>query len=287
MGVRLTLEDGSPLYLYTTHLIGNTQPDRDDQMWGLDQTIRKHIARNGEDYEKAHILVGGDFNSDPTTPGVHNLLSRGYHDSFEDAHPGNTACSNCADPTMIDFNPMTIAPGLFPVQDQVTPRNRIDFVLTRGPEMQTLASTLVFTTPRRGIWMSDHSGLLSTIAVGAPSDPAPVPNPLSDRENMGVQGKVLHVTDDLLLCKDLEAGTALAAETLATETLASQSKMSACDMPSLGLVSWEHGLTFINDSHYNVTIRIRPRFGSGGRVWARSHDVLGPGPHRVFLPPGV
>ena len=175
VGARLTLEDGSPFYVYTSHLIGDTQKDRDDQMWGLDQAIRKHIRRNHEDFEKSHILFGGDFNSDPDSPGVKNLVSLGYRDTFDEAHPGSPACTNCNDPTSPEFNPMQIAAGEFPVQDLITGNERIDYLLMHGPGMSTLASTLMFTAPRRGIWMSDHYGVLSTIAVGLPSIPSRCP----------------------------------------------------------------------------------------------------------------
>lgn len=280
VGASLTLEDGSLLYAYTSHLIGNSQSDRNDQIASIDLTIREHALRNNEDFNQVRVLVGADLNSSPDSTGVQNLLQLGYQDTFDNAHPGSQACTSCPDPTSLEFNPMTIASGQFPAQDTPAQNERIDYLFMHGPEMQTLASTLTFTAPVNGVWMSDHFGVFSTIAVGKDSGTVPgeYPNPLRDRDNPGRLGEIIHVTDEMLYCY-LDSEKQLPS---------SESGLKNCELPWLDDVSAEHGITFINESSYKILIRVRPVLKGQGQVWARQRTDLDIG-HvaSFFFDPGL
>jgi hypothetical protein len=264
VGARLTLEDGTPLYVYTSHLIGKSQGHRDDQLLAMDRTIRKHVAYNHEDWEQAHVLLTGDLNSGPETRGIRELVQNGYRNTFADAHPGVDICTNCGDPSTPEFNPMTISPGEFPVQDKLTGNEWLDHILAHGPDMLTLASTLTFTQPLGGMWMSDHSGLLSTILVGGSVPSSPVPNPISDRTHAKALTQVVHVTEDLLNCRGVH-----------------------CELAFLDPITAERGITFINESRHSFRVRARPAVQGAGWVWPRQHADIGPGRATAyFFEPG-
>jgi len=180
VGARLNLEDGTPMYVYSGHLIGKTQAQRDDQISAMNTVVRKHVERNGEDWSHSNVLLGGDFNSTPDASGIKALQENGYHETFGEAHPGSTACTLCNEPQTAEFNPMTIAPGQYPAQNKPGTNDRIDYIFARGPTVQTLSSTITFTNTLSGIWMSDHYGVFSTISLGSRLQLGGVPNPIQD-----------------------------------------------------------------------------------------------------------
>jgi hypothetical protein len=200
VGARLTLDDGSPLYAFSGHLVGSDQSQRDDQIAGMDQSARRKVAENDEDWDQARVLLMGDFNSSPGSPGTSRLAAAGYHDTFGEAHPGLDLCTNCTDPNGYLFNPMTLGPGQFPAQDAAGPGTRIDYVWARGPGISTLASTLTFTAPVNGVWMSDHYGVTSWISVGDDASAPPPPNAIVDSQDPPGPTTVLNVTDELMSC---------------------------------------------------------------------------------------
>jgi hypothetical protein len=199
----------------------------------------------------------GDFNSPPDSPGVQELVERGYHNTFAEAHPGVNACTNCADPTAPMFNPLTIAPGQFPAQDTITPSEWIDYIWARGPNVTTLASTLTFTAPLDGVWMSDHYGVTSIVSVGDGPAASPVPNPIIDRPDAGPDSQIVHVTNELMSCDTPECIHELG------------------DMQ----VTAEKGMTFINDSGTSLRVEC----DSQGWVWPRNYAELDPGQAAAFF----
>jgi hypothetical protein len=123
----------------------------------------------------------------------------GYEDSFGAMHPGDTSCSDCSDPTYPWFNPFTIVAGLFPSQESEDVSFRDDYIYSQSPSFKALASTLIFTTPYGGVWMSDHYGLMTVF--GGESVPKP-PNPVHDTEATVPETRIVGITTDQFLCSD-------------------------------------------------------------------------------------
>ena len=199
VGVKLTLNDGEPLYVYATHLVAVKATDRGDQASAIDQDARARAKADGVDWNQAHVIVAGDFNSTSLDPAILLMKKVGYEDSFDAAHPGDTSCSDCADTTYPWFNPFTIAAGLFPSQVDESTSFRNDYIFSHSPSFKALASTLVFTTPYDGVWMSDHYGLMTVF--GDESLPKP-PNPVHDTEGTVPDTRIVKVSTDQFLCSD-------------------------------------------------------------------------------------
>jgi len=206
IGGRVTSPAGNPLYLYATHLIASTDAQRADSLVSLHQGIEGEIVGNGESAAQANIFIAGDFNSDPGSAVLNQILNLGYKDTFDLAHPGMTtqaACTLCSNPLTTEFNPMTIAPGQLPAQNEESGNDRIDYIIAKSPKATVLASTLIFTERQNGIWMSDHFGVMSTILLGdtatTPSAVS-VPNPVRDRSQPGELSQVIEVTDQNFHC---------------------------------------------------------------------------------------
>ena len=91
VGVVLTLADGEPdaclrdpfdrLYDFGSSRSGAGHP-------GGRASPRKE---DGIDWEDAHVVIGGDFNSYPTDPAPTGMVKEGYEDSFATVHPGDSA----------------------------------------------------------------------------------------------------------------------------------------------------------------------------------------------------
>jgi hypothetical protein len=172
---------------------------------------------------------------------------------------------------------MTIAAGEFPAQDLIEGNGRIDHVLWRGPGFHTLASTIVFSQELNGVWMSDHYGVLTTLEVdpiGGGNGPMPsmIPNPVYDRDDGGRASRLIRVSDQWLRC-----AAPASEELLGTEANASETFTHSCELPAMDLVSHEKGVTFLNESTSKISIRVRPKFTTLGRVWARQTVSLDPG----------
>ena len=262
-GGRIVLDNGSAAYVYSTHLISesmNVNANLNDSL-AIDNAIEKDILANGDDPFTTTKIVGGDFNSDPSQPAPRAFVALGYHDTFAEAHPDapyDVSCSNCADPTSIYYNPMTIAPGLFPKQAEIGPANRIDYVLASGPQIKTLASTMIFTNTINDIWMSDHSGLFSTIVVGgdAPAG-ASYPNPIRDLSPPSTPTWIINLNKDSMKCS---------APLKCVQTLPNRAVSAAL------------GVTFTNQTAYLMHIK----WSGSGQVWARPEDTLGKGESTTF-----
>ena len=202
VGAKLTLESGEPLFIYTTHLIADAESDRKDQIAALDLAAKKDVTKNKIAWDHAHVLIAGDINAGPLTSPVQLMLAQGYEDSWKTAHPDHSldalGATICEDPRTPCFNPFDLGAGQLPAQDTMGANNRIDYIFARGPSHKTLASTIVFTHPFEKIFMSDHYGVLSTIAFGEDSlSSTVVPNPLNDSEGLPPEAPtlVLEVSD--------------------------------------------------------------------------------------------
>jgi endonuclease/exonuclease/phosphatase family metal-dependent hydrolase len=238
VGARLTLDDGEPLFVYDTHMLGSTAQDRGDQANGVIQAIAAQLKDYGLDASNAHVLLAGDMNADPSEPAIQNYLGAGFIDSWSQAHPDHAndslAFTNCGDPVGECFNPLTLGSNQFPAQNTYTPDVKIDYIFGRGPDFGTLASTLVFTHPYSGFWMSDHFGVLSTVTIGQDSGP-PVPNPLNDGAP-DTNTQLVEVTDaEFASCK----------------------KGQVCSVSGATLAVGARGLTVVNNATGDVSVTVK------------------------------
>ena len=199
VGVKLALANGEPLYAYSTHLIASSASDRADQARAIDVDARMRAKADGLDWNKAHVIIGGDFNSAPGDPGPVLLAGLGYQDSFAAVHPGDMSCSDCASLSFPYFNPISIGAGLVPSQTGENTSMRGDYVFGRSPSFKALASTLMFTTPYDGVWMSDHYGVMTLFGDGTVLQP---PNPVHDNADPIPEAEVMPISTDLFLCAD-------------------------------------------------------------------------------------
>jgi endonuclease/exonuclease/phosphatase family metal-dependent hydrolase len=196
IGAKLTLPGGEPLFVYSTHLIAKTLPQRADQLKAISDEIESQAADDGLAPGQYQSMIAGDFNSAPGDEGPVFMRSAGYVDSFEAVHPGDKSCTDCADTSYPYFNPYTIAAGLVPSQAADKGSERVDYVFSRGSILKPLASTLVFTTPLDGVWMSDHYGIFTTFGDASVARPA---NPVCDSvESENPAPVVVTLTEDLL-----------------------------------------------------------------------------------------
>ena len=199
VGARLTLPGGEPIYVYSTHLVGADDQERADQAKALGNSIRKQLRKDGLTYDTAKVIVGGDFNSHPDSTGIQFLRNQGFEDTWAAAHPGDESCTNCSDPTQNYFNPFTIGANQFPDQSDQDIDERIDYIFTRGPGLRAVASTLTFNQPTDGIWMSDHYGVFTTLALnGFAAENNP--NPLRDAPDSDPAASVWNVGDAIFAC---------------------------------------------------------------------------------------
>lgn len=190
---RLTLEDGKPVYVVDTHLIGATAQDRDQQTADLLLKVKQSVEDDGVDFNQAKIILGGDLNSSPTDLLNVRLKDAGFVDTWEQLHPGVPNPTDCSDPTQREFNPMSIAVS-FPDQSDEDSDDPSDYLFYRGQRLVGLGITRVFTVPFEGVWMSDHYGLVATYGV---NDLSPVPNPVEDPVPTLPQASLFHVTREM------------------------------------------------------------------------------------------
>ncbi|MBI3555895.1 MAG: endonuclease/exonuclease/phosphatase family protein [Deltaproteobacteria bacterium] len=178
VGGRITLADGESAYLYTTHLVGDTDSDKRDQMLALNSAIQAQVEKNGGVWGTTKVITGGDLNSPPGSLLDQAIRSAGYTDAWEVNHPTDPGFTDCANVTDACFNPMELGGYLFPDQAGENSSGRIDHLYALGRGISPLASTIVFNLPINGVWMSDHYGLLTTYNTGGPA--SPVSNPARD-----------------------------------------------------------------------------------------------------------
>ncbi len=158
---------GTPLVVHTTHLhyrLGDG-PAREKQVVGVDAAARAYAAGAGG----ANVVqvIGGDFNAAPETDeirfmvGWHTLEGRRgtWQDAFARAHPGTPGW------TWASRNPSTDWLA------QLWRDRRIDYLFVspeqRGGIGRVTAARVVLDAPdARGVWPSDHFGVLAEIVIG-------------------------------------------------------------------------------------------------------------------------
>lgn len=199
VSAKLTLPNGEPLYVGTTHLIAPTSDQRADQARAIDQAMRARVSEDGLDWDHANVLINGDFNSHPEGPGPAFMVSQGYQDAFAVNHPGDESCTYCGDPFAAWFNPFTIGAGLLPSQARDAVSVRYDYLFTHGSSVAPLTTTLIFTSPFEGIWMSDHYGMSAQVGN---QGSAPITSPVHDTVQTLPDTQIITITDKDFLCRD-------------------------------------------------------------------------------------
>ena len=252
IGGQITLQDGSTIFLVSTHLIGKDVSTRNDQAHALSKIFP----------EGARLILAGDFNLTPESDGVKGLVSKGYQDSFTTAHPllldGVSACTLCGDEKTDEFNPMTIAPGQIPKQDELATNERIDYIFAKGNDVKVLSSQLVFTEPLHQVWMSDHYGVLSEFEIGNENKVnQSKPNLMNDRTLPLNKAKIIELTDADYRC-DFDGCTH--------------------ELPEIN-TSYEKGVVFINRSQRTIKIQIEGE----GNIWPRDFARINPGRVAAFF----
>jgi hypothetical protein len=244
VGGEIRTPGGNTLYAYATHLIGKTEEKRRDQLKSLHEAIARQVSETGGDPDRAKILIAGDLNETPESRTLNLLQGLGYRDTFKEAHPQirdiSQSCTFCGNPINPLYNPMTLAPNQVPAQSAIEGDLRIDYILAKGDEIQTKASTIVFTEPLNGVWMSDHYGIESTIELG-PTSEALLPNEITDRTHSIPQSRVVEITDHNLFC----------------DSEGCRHQLADLD------VNAASGITFLNHTHKALEITLK----SDGRVW--------------------
>lgn len=262
VGGRITTPKGNPVYAYATHLIASKEAERADDLQGLHALIEQEITDRGENPAEASIVIAGDFNAHPESSVLSSILEKGYADTFAGAHPSYSpeeACTECSDPTSPLFNPLTIGPGEFPAQNDINGNEHIDYVLVKAKNYLPLASTLIFTEPMNGVWMSDHYGVMSTFLFGLKGDDLvqAIANPERDETRPREASQIVEVTDDNLTCDE-----------------------DGCwhDLPDL-LASTATGVTYINHSTHKIKVVIN----GDADIWPRNFAKLPPGKVAAFF----
>jgi endonuclease/exonuclease/phosphatase family metal-dependent hydrolase len=126
--------------------------------------VERLVAERGR-----HVVVAGDFDAVPDSAslrfwrGLQGLgdTSVCYRDAWEHLHPGEPGH------TFTPGNPL-VADGTWPLERG----RRIDHVLVRcadhGPSLDITACTHAFDQPVRGVWASDHFGVVADLAAAPP-----------------------------------------------------------------------------------------------------------------------
>jgi len=116
--------------------------------------------------EVGHVVLAGDFNAAPDSASVRfwrGLQSLGetsvcYRDSWESAYPGEPGH------TFSPRNPL-VAGGEIPLELG----RRIDYVMVRcgdhGPTLDVSSCEGIFDEPVKGMWASDHFGVVAELAI--------------------------------------------------------------------------------------------------------------------------
>lgn len=110
------------------------------------------------DGREAHVVLAGDFTSDPNAANVRFIAGRQsldgtsvcYRDAWESVHAGEPG------ETFTPENPL--------VADWDWPFRRLDYVFVRcgehgGPTLEVTACERIFERPVDGVWASDHFGV--------------------------------------------------------------------------------------------------------------------------------
>ncbi len=110
------------------------------------------------DGRESHVVLAGDFTSDPEAANVRFIAGRQsldgtsvcYRDAWESIHPGEPG------ETFTPNNPL--------VADWDWPFRRLDYLFVRcgehgGPTLEITACERIFDEPVDGVWASDHFGV--------------------------------------------------------------------------------------------------------------------------------
>lgn len=261
VGAKLTLANGEPVFVYVSHLTGNTPADRGDQAQAIVADAQTRSKAAGVGWDKANVIIGGDLNSRPTDPAAQAILHSEFMDTFEAAHPGDSSCSLCEIPESAWFNPFTIAPGQVPSQATDQEYSRVDYIFSHSRHFLPLASTLTFTAPYNGIWMSDHYGVTTTFANYRDSG---FPNPTHDSPESIAPAAVQKITPEMLVCPHHYPGDC------------------SMDLPDL-TVDGPRGIAVENRSEQPIFVEIYGR----GKVYANNSASLNPGEQAAFSFPNT
>ena len=196
VGATLTTPSGESLFVYSTHLAGQSASDRADQAAAIVADLKARSDAAGIPWAKTQAIVGGDYNSVPTDAAVINMLQVGFLDSFNEVHPADSSCSLCESPELGWFNPFTIAPGMIPSQAAERGLYRYDYIFSHGASMVPAGSTLTFTAPFKGVWMSDHFGVTTRFGGDVRSPASSVTHDSQDIPSAVVET----IDDDTMTC---------------------------------------------------------------------------------------
>ncbi len=253
VAAKLTEANGRTLYVYATHLLGGNDMDRGDQSMAIVQDAKKWISTSGGDWNDSDVIIGGDFNSNPADSGPSGIVDSGFVDSFAAIHPGDTSCTDCEVPSEPWFNPFTLVAGQVPSQASFSANLRDDYIFAHG--LRPYESTIIFTAPIGGIWMSDHYGVWSkfdndfSLQTSMASHDAP--------EAAIPPTQIIAVTDEQFQCTD----------------------DSNCDVNLPGLeVSGARGITLRNLSKFYIRFKMK----GPGKIFATRHVGLNPGESANF-----
>ncbi len=195
VGAKLELENGKPIFVYTSHLIAHGKK-KADQLFAMKKAVRNHLESDGVKWEESNVVLGGDFNLDPDSPEIKTVLADGYQDTWAVAHPSDPGLTIQGDPYLPNFNPIEIGAGQFPTMDKKGTPGRIDLIFSKSPQQKVLASTIQFTVPYKGVWMSNHYGLFSTVSFGSGENPSgQYPNPVRDYEGPTLSPVIMTVDE--------------------------------------------------------------------------------------------
>lgn len=109
-----------------------------------------------------HVVLAGDFTSDPDAANVRFITGRQsldgisvcYRDAWESVHPGEPGGTFVGDNALL--------------YDWDWPFKRLDYVFVRcgehgGPTLEIKACELMFDKPVDGVWASDHFGVVADL----------------------------------------------------------------------------------------------------------------------------
>ena len=134
--------------------------EREQQALAGAQAIERHASRAD------HVVVLGDFDATPDAASVQFWRGRRslggvsvcYQDAWESVRPTEPGF------TFTDENPLVRAGEVATAVSR-----RIDYVLVRctvhGPTLKVLSCNRLLDTPVRGVWASDHYGVVADLAL--------------------------------------------------------------------------------------------------------------------------
>jgi maltose 6'-phosphate phosphatase len=159
--VRIDLPDIGKVNVYNTHLCAGCEPE--ERLHQVD-VLLAFVDEVEQDWgESGALILGGDFNIDATLP---DEASRSAYaqltEDLLDTYAELNACVDCCSVTD-GFDGCTFGVPGNPFGDG-TPQ-RIDYLFTREEVWLAVASQVVFNGMTLDDWVSDHAGVLTTLAV--------------------------------------------------------------------------------------------------------------------------